>query len=114
MNTLERTAHDARAQSQLPAGSDPQQPAFELEGALLTANWYFHLYADRGYLGRARRAVQARLASEATPTGRRALRPAPQTGETGATGERTTQGSSDDEARHRLFPVGDGGRGLGP
>ena len=65
--------------------------AFELEGALLTANWYFHLYADPGYLGRARRAVQARLASEATPTGRRALRSAPQTGETGETGERTTR-----------------------
>jgi hypothetical protein len=91
MNTLERAAHDARAQRQLPAGSDPPQLAFELEGALLTANWYFHLYADPGYLGRARRAVQARLASEATPTGRRALRPAPQTGETGETGERTTQ-----------------------
>ena len=74
------------------ADSDPQQLAFELEGALLTANWYFHLYADPGYLGRARRAVQARLASEATPTGRRALRPTPQTGETGATGEQTTQG----------------------
>jgi len=52
MNTLERAAQDARAQRQLPAGSDPQQLAFELEGALLTANWYFHLYADPGYLGR--------------------------------------------------------------
>ena len=70
---------------------EPRQLAFELEGALLTANWYFHLYADPGYLGRARRAVQGRLASEATPTGRRALRAPPQTGETGATGERTTQ-----------------------
>src|SRR5580692_1728650 len=39
MNTLERAAHDARAQRQLSAGSDPQQLAFELEGALLTANW---------------------------------------------------------------------------
>jgi hypothetical protein len=91
MNTLERAAHDARAQRQLSAGSDPQQLAFELEGALLTANWYFHLYADPGYLGRARRAVQARLASEATPTGRRALQPTPQTSETGEAGERTTQ-----------------------
>ena len=91
MNTLERAADDARAQRQLPAGSDPQQLAFELEGALLTANWYFHLYADPGYLGRARRAVQARLASEATPAGRRAMRPAPQTDETIATGERTRQ-----------------------
>ena len=73
MTTLERAAQDARARKQLPVGSDPQQLAFELEGALLTANWYFHLYSNPGYLTRARRAVQARLASEATPAGRRAL-----------------------------------------
>jgi AcrR family transcriptional regulator len=73
MTTLELAAQDARARKQLPPGSDPQQLAFELEGALLTANWYFYLYADPGYLSRARRAVQARLASEATPAGRRAL-----------------------------------------
>ncbi len=77
MTTLELAAQDARARKQLPAGSDPQQLAFELEGALLTANWYFHLYADPGYLSRARRAVQARLASEATPAGRRALPASP-------------------------------------
>jgi hypothetical protein len=73
MGTLEQAAQDAHAQGQLPAGSDPQQLAFELEGALLTANWYFHLYADPSYLNRARRAVQACLASHATPAGRRAL-----------------------------------------
>jgi AcrR family transcriptional regulator len=77
MTTLELAAQDARARKQLPSGSDPQQLAFELEGALLTANWYFHLYADPGYLSRARRAVQARLASEATPAGRRALPASP-------------------------------------
>ncbi len=85
MDTLERTAQDAQAQRQLPAGSDPRQLAFELESALLMANWYYHLYADPGYLSRARRAVRACLASEATPAGRRALGPAPQTGETSAT-----------------------------
>jgi AcrR family transcriptional regulator len=73
MNTLERAAQEAQARKQLPLGSDPQQLAFELEGALLTANWYFHLYADPAYFGRARLAVHARLASEATPAGRRAL-----------------------------------------
>ena len=36
------------------------QLAFELEGALLTASWYFRLHADPGYLSRARRAVQGR------------------------------------------------------
>ena len=90
MSTLERAAQDARARRQLPADSDPRQLAFELEGALLTANWYFHLYADSGYLLRARRAVQARLASEATPAGRRALRPTPQTGQTSTPNDRAT------------------------
>lgn len=66
MDTLERTAQDAQAKGELPAGSDPRQLAFELESALLTANWYFHLYTDAAYLSRARRAVRARLASEAT------------------------------------------------
>jgi AcrR family transcriptional regulator len=84
MNTLERVAQDARALKQLTAGSDPQQLAFELEGALLTANWYFHLYTDPGYLDRARRAVQRLLASEATPAGRHLLGPIPQTGKTSA------------------------------
>jgi hypothetical protein len=91
MNTLEQPAQDTRAQGQLPADSDPRQLAFELEGALLTANWNYHLYADPGHLSRARRAVQARLVSEATPAGRRALRSAPQTGETSSTGDRATR-----------------------
>jgi hypothetical protein len=84
MNTLELPAQDARPQRQLAAGRDPRQ----LEGALLTA---YHLYADRGRLSRARRAVQARLVSEAAPAGRRALRSAPQTGETSSTGDRATR-----------------------
>jgi AcrR family transcriptional regulator len=90
MDTLEQVAQDAVAQGQLAAGSDPRQLAFELEGALLTANWYFHLYADPGYLELARRAVQARLASQATPVGRRAMRSAPRTGQTSAPGDRPT------------------------
>jgi AcrR family transcriptional regulator len=77
MSALESAADDARAKRELRADSDPRQLAFELEGALLTANWYFHLYSDSTYLQRARRAVRARLASDATPTGRRALPPDP-------------------------------------
>ncbi len=73
MSTLEWAARDAQALQQLAAGCDPQQLAFELEGALLTANWYFHLYSDPGYLTRARRAVRACLAGQATPAGQRAL-----------------------------------------
>ena len=80
MDTLERTAWEAQAKGELPAGSDPRQLAFELESALLTANWYFHLYTDADYLSRARRAVRARLASEATPAGMRALPATPQNG----------------------------------
>jgi AcrR family transcriptional regulator len=91
MNTLERVAQDAQALKQLAPGSDPQQLAFELEGALLTANWYFHLYDDPGYLDRARHAVQARLASEATPAGRHALGAVPQTGKTSTPAPRTEQ-----------------------
>jgi SAM-dependent methyltransferase len=59
--------------------------------SLLAANWYFHLFADPGYLSRARRAVQGRLASEATRAGRRVLPSAPQIGETSATADRATQ-----------------------
>jgi AcrR family transcriptional regulator len=72
MNTLERAARDARAQGELREDSDPRQLAFELEAALLSANWYFNLYTDATYLSRARSAVRARLASEATPAGLRA------------------------------------------
>ena len=80
MNTLERAARDAQANGELRAGSDPRQLAFELEAALLSANWYFHLFTDATYLNRARRAVRARLASEATPAGLRTLPSDPQDG----------------------------------
>jgi AcrR family transcriptional regulator len=80
MNTLERAAQDAQAKGELRTEADPRQLAFELEGALLTANWYFHLYTDATYLNRARRAVRARLASEATLTGLRSLPADPQGG----------------------------------
>jgi len=75
MNTLQQAARDARERGELRTGSDPQQLAFELEAALLSANWYFHLFSDATYLDRARRAVQARLAGEATPLGLHLLAP---------------------------------------
>ena len=71
--TLEGAAVEGRERGELTAGCEPAQLAFELEAALLSANWYFHLHADLGYLDRARRAVRSRLEAEATPTGRRAL-----------------------------------------
>jgi AcrR family transcriptional regulator len=75
LDTLAQAAGDALARAQLRPGSDPQQLAFELEAALLSANWYFHLYGDLTYLSRARRAVRTRLAAEATTAGLRALPP---------------------------------------
>jgi AcrR family transcriptional regulator len=74
-DTLERSARDARTAAELHASSDPQQLAFELEAALLSANWYYHLYKDPAYLERARRAVRDRLASQATRAGLRSLPP---------------------------------------
>jgi AcrR family transcriptional regulator len=75
MTTLERAADDAIAAGELRPGSDTGQLAFELEAALLSANWYYHLYADTTYLDRARRAIRTRLAGEATPAGLSALSP---------------------------------------
>ncbi len=69
MDTLERAAATRKQQENWHASTDPQQLAFELEAALLSANWYYHLYDDPAYLERARRAVRDRLASQATAGG---------------------------------------------
>jgi AcrR family transcriptional regulator len=66
MATLERAAEDARANGELRADCDTRQLAFELEGTLLSANWYFHLFQDTTNLKRARQAVRSRIVSEAT------------------------------------------------
>jgi AcrR family transcriptional regulator len=75
METLERAAADSQAAGELQSNTDPRQLAFELEAALLSANWYYHLYHDPAYLERARRAVRDRLASQATGTGLRSMPP---------------------------------------
>jgi AcrR family transcriptional regulator len=80
MDTLEGAARQAQERGELRAGGDPRQLAFELEAALLSANWYYHLFNDPTYFHRARRAVQARLASDATPAGLHLLPPDPQSG----------------------------------
>ncbi len=84
MSTLERAARQAEEREELRAGADPGQLAFELEAALLSANWYFHLFNDATYLDRARRAVRARLASEATPPACTCCSPTRKAGETTA------------------------------
>jgi AcrR family transcriptional regulator len=75
MDTLERAADDAQVAGELQTSADPQQLAFELEAALLSANWYYHLYHDPAYLERASRAVRDRLTSQATRAGLRVLPP---------------------------------------
>ena len=80
MTTLEHAAEEAQQRGELAAGGDPRQLAFELEAALLSANWYYHLFNDATYFDRARRTVRARLASEATPAGQRLLPSTPQNG----------------------------------
>ncbi|HET8990244.1 MAG TPA: TetR/AcrR family transcriptional regulator [Acidimicrobiales bacterium] len=77
MTTLERAAEGARASGELRADSDSRQLAFELEAALLSANWYFHLFHDATNIERARHAVRTRLSREATPTGLHQLLPEP-------------------------------------
>src|SRR6204780_2857654 len=73
MATLEHAATEAQQHGELAAATDPQQLAFELEAALLSANWYYHLFNDATSFARARRTVRARLASEATPAGQHLL-----------------------------------------
>lgn len=80
MLTLERAAAAALAKEELRTDADPRQLAFELEGALLSANWYFHLFGDATYLERARHAVRVRLSSEATRVGLRSLPADPPSG----------------------------------
>ena len=77
MATLEHAAEEAQQHGELATGTDPRQLAFELEAALLSANWYYHLFNDATYFDRARRTVHARLASEATPAGQHLLPPTP-------------------------------------
>ena len=80
MTTLEHAAEEAQQHRELTAATDPRQLAFELEAALLSANWYYHLFNDATYLDRARQTVNARLASQATPAGQHLLPSTPRNG----------------------------------
>lgn len=73
MASLEHATEVAQHKRQLRSSVDPQQLAFELEGAMLAANWYVHMFSDPAYLERARGSVRSRLAGDATPTGLRVL-----------------------------------------
>jgi AcrR family transcriptional regulator len=65
MQTLERSARDAQSLGELSPNVDAAQLAYELESVMLTANWYFHLFGDRGQIERARRGVRRLLVEEA-------------------------------------------------
>ena len=73
MSSLEHAAEVAQHQRQLRSSVDPQQLAFQLEAAMLAANWYVLIFSDPAYLERARGSVQSLLAGDATPTGLRML-----------------------------------------
>ena len=73
LDALERTARDGIECGELRPTTDPAQLAFELEAAMLSANWYYHLYTDRQFFARARLAVETSLRTAATGRGMRAL-----------------------------------------
>lgn len=63
LQTLQRAATEGVALGQLPSDTDVVQLAFDLEAALLSANWYVHLFSDNTYLDRAKRSVRERITS---------------------------------------------------
>ena len=46
LDLLERAAQDGVQRGELQRDLNPVQLGFELEAAMLSANWYFHLYSD--------------------------------------------------------------------
>jgi AcrR family transcriptional regulator len=74
LEALERAVRDGLQRGHLqPRGTAPDQLAFELEAAVLSANWYHHLFNDPTFFARARRAVRFALETRATARGRREL-----------------------------------------
>ncbi len=77
LDMLEGAVRDGIGAGELVGSSDPIQLAFELEAAMLSANWYFHLYSDAGFFELSRRAVQRTISAAASPHGRRVLEALP-------------------------------------
>ena len=73
LDMLEGAARDAIHAGELDSTVDPVQLAFELEAAMLSANWYFHLYSDAQFFELSRSAVQRTISAAASPKGRNAL-----------------------------------------
>ncbi len=53
LSTLHRAAADAVRPGELRDDTDAEQLTFDLEAALLSANWYLHLFDNQDYLERA-------------------------------------------------------------
>lgn len=70
MHTLEAAAAAAVEAGELAPTTDPCQLAFDLEAAMLGANWYLHLFSDASYLERARHSVRRELTQAAAAPGR--------------------------------------------
>jgi len=73
LDMLEGAARDGIRLGELDRRVDPVQLAFELEAAMLSANWYFHLYSDTQFFVLSRNAVQRTISTAASPKGRRVL-----------------------------------------
>ncbi len=61
LTTMQHAAADAVRAGELRDDTDIEQLAFDLEAALLSANWYLHLLTNKDYLERARRSVRSRI-----------------------------------------------------
>lgn len=82
MQTLQRAAVDAQSRAELRRDADVEQLVFDVESALLSANWYVHLFSDTSYLDRARRSIRSRVESNCTSRGRHAIANPLSTGDT--------------------------------
>jgi AcrR family transcriptional regulator len=73
LDMLEGATRDAIPLGEINRSVDPIQLAYELEAAMLSANWYFHLYNDVGFFVLSRNAVRRTISAAATTTGRSVL-----------------------------------------
>ena len=73
LDMLERAARDGIGAGELDGSIDPIQLAFELEAAMLSANWYFHLYSDARFFALSRSAIRRTITAAASPKGQNVL-----------------------------------------
>jgi len=73
LEALEQEARQAQLQSEIDAGIDATQLAFEVHAFVQEANWAYQLLEDKLAFDRARKAIRRRLESSATSKGIAAL-----------------------------------------